>query len=343
MQAANDQCKSQEKSENRYNVNSNICCQNDVCSVSRGIERANYILDQGGDVPMETGPPLLPSWYDHQLICKGQQYFTDNIFAMFVAALSGLTVLLSVPSILKILRNTNRSSKPASAYKRYYETIVHMMHWYQSDMRNPNSKGRQSVAIVRKMHENAVKNVGPITQKDLALTQFGFIGMAIVAQDKLGLPKDNRSLIHFWRVMGHLMGIQDKFNLFSGCERCTIVACKELSRRIFIPGIDQPIEHYNSMCSALLTGMWPLVPAMNPEAYFEFTRRLLDCPARKLSIIPTISLYSQIFIHYLIKLPIISLILLPWLNFQIWLTLFVQNTIPILAFYAFRYSWRGDV
>lgn len=133
-----------------------------------------------------------------------------------------------------------------------------------------------------------------------------------------------------------------RFNLFSGCERCTSVACQELARQIFKPGIDDPPENFRAMCSALLVGMWPIVPTMNPKAFFEFTRRLLNCPPKQLDFLATISLNMQIFVHNLLKLPIISVILLPCLNFQMWLTIFVQNTMPILAFYAYRYTWRHE-
>lgn len=71
-------------------------------------------------------------------------------------------------------------------------------------------RGRQSIAVVRKMHDHAAKTAGSITQRDLALTQFGFIGIAIVSREKLGLSTDMKPLIHFWKVIGHLIGIQDK-------------------------------------------------------------------------------------------------------------------------------------
>ena len=55
-----------------------------------------------------------------------------------------------------------------------------------------------------------------ITQRDMALTQFGFIGFAILKPQELGIigsEKDVEGFIHFWRVIGHLMGIQDKYDI----------------------------------------------------------------------------------------------------------------------------------
>lgn len=54
---------------------------------------------------------------------------------------------------------------------------------------------------------------GPITQCDMAVTQFGFMGFPLLVQEKLGLhgsEEDLEGFIHFWRVIGHLLGINDQ-------------------------------------------------------------------------------------------------------------------------------------
>lgn len=52
-----------------------------------------------------------------------------------------------------------------------------------------------------------------VTQKDMALTQFGFIGMILVRKKELaikGTDEDDMAIIHFWRTIGYLLGIQDQ-------------------------------------------------------------------------------------------------------------------------------------
>jgi hypothetical protein len=47
----------------------------------------------------------------------------------------------------------------------------------------------------------------------MALTQFGFIGLMLVKKKELaiiGTEEDERSIVHFWRTIGYLLGIQDK-------------------------------------------------------------------------------------------------------------------------------------
>lgn len=67
---------------------------------------------------------------------------------------------------------------------------------------------------VRRMHRNVNANFGRISQRDLAVTQFGFVGFAFLKFKLLGLPKDGlEGIVHFWRVIGHLMGIQERWVL----------------------------------------------------------------------------------------------------------------------------------
>lgn len=52
-----------------------------------------------------------------------------------------------------------------------------------------------------------------ITQKDMALTQFGFIGLTLVKKKELaiiGSEEDEMSFVHFWRTIGFMLGIEDK-------------------------------------------------------------------------------------------------------------------------------------
>lgn len=55
---------------------------------------------------------------------------------------------------------------------------------------------------------------GSLSQSSLAITQFGFMGFGILKPEKLGIKindeKDLEGFIHFWRVIGYLVGVNDK-------------------------------------------------------------------------------------------------------------------------------------
>lgn len=80
---------------------------------------------------------------------------------------------------------------------------------------------RKSIISVRGKHcaagKKAVTNgLGFISQRDMALTQFGFVGVAILKGRKLGFAGGDEELegfIHLWRTIGYCMGIEDRYVL----------------------------------------------------------------------------------------------------------------------------------
>ena len=52
-----------------------------------------------------------------------------------------------------------------------------------------------------------------ITNRDLALTQFGFFGYILIRPKEFGFgydPHEQEAVVHFWRVLGHLVGVPDR-------------------------------------------------------------------------------------------------------------------------------------
>lgn len=77
----------------------------------------------------------------------------------------------------------------------------------------------KSIAEVKNLHNSASKRgckagLNGISQKDMALTQFGFIGYQVIRSRYLGVydatAEDWKALIHLWRVVGYLLGIEDR-------------------------------------------------------------------------------------------------------------------------------------
>lgn len=74
-----------------------------------------------------------------QCAYRAQKFYNANLFSMFAGKLCGLLSVLAVPSILKILVHTNKSSEPLTAYRRYMQTVFHVLVWYEEDLK-PGSR-----------------------------------------------------------------------------------------------------------------------------------------------------------------------------------------------------------
>lgn len=135
------------------------------------------------------------------------------MFSMYM----GLLSIIAIPSILAVLVHTKKSSSDITAYKRYMQTIYHTLSWFRNDLR-PETSAWKSLAAVRKFHFSAsrsaaVASVGIVSQKDMAITQYGFLGFTILTQKETGIQANKQEIedfIHFWRVLGYLIGIRDE-------------------------------------------------------------------------------------------------------------------------------------
>uniref|UniRef100_A0A1B6IMX5 ER-bound oxygenase mpaB/mpaB'/Rubber oxygenase catalytic domain-containing protein n=1 Tax=Homalodisca liturata TaxID=320908 RepID=A0A1B6IMX5_9HEMI len=311
-------------------------------------EVGKWIIEDGENVPLDVKQAfLLPAWYDEKKFKRGQKYFADNYFSLFVAKLCGLLVVLAVPSILRVLVLTGQSSHPVSAFRRYLDTISHMLEWYEGDVMNPNSRASKSLLNIRSRHCHATRRAtkagfSNISQRDMALTQFGFMGFAVLRPKELGLTgsqEDLEGFLHFWRVIGHLLGIKEQYNLCQGDVETTRAACQAMLDRVFNVGLRQPSADFQHMSRALLEGMWALVPFINPEAFLSFTLLLCGIDTFQLSKFYSRTLFNlQVFIQAVILNSVIGFIVRPILNFNMWLSIFITQRFPYLAFLAFGRS-----
>lgn len=218
----------------------------------------------------------LPPFYDEELFKKGQQFYHKHIFSLFSGKLFGLMSVLSIPSILNILKHTKQSNSELKSYRRYVGTIFHMTVWYESDFK-PGSKLWKSLAEVKNLH-NAASNSGcsaglhRISQKDMALTQFGFMGFQIIRAKLLGVynatEEEWRAFIHLWRVVGHIMGIEDRFNICKGSVEETKAICEKLVDRVFIPHFKQNDPECIEMSKYMVNGLWAVTPVLNFNVVF---------------------------------------------------------------------------
>lgn len=143
--------------------------------------------------------------------------FKTNYFAMMSAMYFGLLTILAVPSILNVLIHTKRSSSTVMAYQRYMRTVFHVLLWFREEIK-VDSNAWKSINLVRKMHSMASDssvnaNVGMITQREMAITQFGFMGFSVLFKNELGIcctDEEMNDFCHFWRVLGNLFGINDE-------------------------------------------------------------------------------------------------------------------------------------
>ena len=133
-------------------------------------ERYTQLITDGKNIAHDSGTKPVQE-FNQDLIQQGCWAFQKHFFSMFVGMLTGLLSLMYVPSIVKVLDNTNQSGTSEKAFTRYLTTLNHVIQWYQS---SPDQR-LQSLKTVRRTHAKVAKS-NVMTQYDMVVTQWAFIG-----------------------------------------------------------------------------------------------------------------------------------------------------------------------
>jgi len=316
-------------------------------------EWVRILLEEGCNVSVEKKRVKeLPEWFDEKLFTRGQKYFFANFYAMFVSKLTGLILVLTIPTILDVLVSTNKSSDAYHAFRRYSDTIKHMVEWYKHDLKNFNSKSQKSVTLVTGLHCAAIRlseksGLGlRVTQRDMVLTQFGFIGLILLRKKELGIigtEQDDKSIVHFWRTMGYMLGIHDKYNLCQGSVDEVRSMCATLMKEVYVPALKNPPAKFNSMVTALIEGIKPISPMLDVDAVMTF---LYDqCGVSKIMEPRLTTTYSrwmyniQMFTHnVLLSKAWLACVFRPLLNYNMMFSVWLNINFPFGA--AFRFGTK---
>ncbi|KAK8730824.1 hypothetical protein OTU49_007951 [Cherax quadricarinatus] len=160
--------------------------------------------------------------------------------------------------------------------------------------------------------ENPNNPIVYISQWDMLLTQYSFLGVMVAHPSKMGAwwasEEDLAGLIHFWRGIGFLLGIEDKYNFCRGTVKETQALCDEIEELIIKPRIAKADWNYEHMSSCLIEGINLMVPAVSYPAMFRFLADTLNIavPAfvKRMSILHTCQYWLMRFVfHFLFLVP----------------------------------------
>lgn len=273
--------------------------------------------------------------------------------------LAGLVAVFAIPSILKVLIATKQSNSPIAAYKRYVRTILHTIMWHSYPL-TPGSRSWESIEMVRKAHLYSSKKCfrqksGIISQKDIAITQFGFFGFLILDAANVGItdPKYFEGTVHFWRTIGYMLGLSDEFNLCTDSWETTKPRLLLMRDEIFKPALENTTPEFLEMAKALINGLWVVLPTLSLGSILFFTKRMAKCDGYQffdsdfpngkrienkkqhyddLSMIDKFTVFYGIYLSdCLYQYTIVRLLI----NFRTWLSFKTSEILPFLAIVMF--------
>jgi ER-bound oxygenase mpaB/B'/Rubber oxygenase, catalytic domain len=122
---------------------------------------------------------------------------------------------------------------------------------------------------------------GIISQKDMAITLFTFMGFHILNPKQFGIVGSREqfeAFNHLWRVLGYLMGTKDEFNCCGENLDETLGRLKAMQEDVFVPQLQFPCPEYESYTRMAVNGMWHFDPSLHYDSMMWMMRRSLKVP-----------------------------------------------------------------
>lgn len=223
----------------RHKYSPSVVVPNFVCDMTHNMrvyseqleERWRVLEEEGTREPGVTPNvnPLLnpPSWYDPVRFRRAQAIAKRHFLSLNVAHFIGNILLIHLPDVLVPVLATGNSSSPFMVFKRILSTIVHIISWYDEDPFDPKSATFRSLLTVRRNCHLAVSRLMNVkyprsggrywlSQFDMSMTQWSLIGIVAIRPKECGFynatPEEFAEYYYFWRVIGHCVGIKEKYN-----------------------------------------------------------------------------------------------------------------------------------
>lgn len=144
----------------------------------------------------------------------------------------------------------------------------------------------KSLEYIRKIHlqisrASSKAGNGIISQKDMAITQFLFMGLHVNQPYMVGIqgtPEQFSDFCHMWRLIGHLLGIHDRFNVCADTLEETLRRVEGIKAEIIRPALEFPTEGFKSYSKTALDGMWCFEPLLHYETHMFMIKRLVGIP-----------------------------------------------------------------
>ncbi|XP_067680749.1 uncharacterized protein [Haliotis asinina] len=260
-------------------------------------------------------PPSAPPWLDVEKFNRGRNFFQEYFYSNFLAMFTSLVCGLSVSNLLEPLVFTKASDNPLKSIKRYFSTFRHVTCWHYGNVWDNESDAYRSVINVRNIHNKVAKQMNDseqqerlyFSQYDMALVQCGFMGCIVLYPEYFGVPFHQQQIddyVHFWKGMGYLLGISDKYNICNGGYSCAREKCKAIEQRVLIPALNNPPKEFLPMAEAFIGGanlLWKF-KLMSFESVLAFGLEAMGEPRPKLGLSDTLRLYFLktvvVLVHY---------------------------------------------
>lgn len=152
-----------------------------------------------------------------------------------------------------------------------------------------------------------------ITQLDMSITQFAFVGLLATYPEKFGAgsatKEELEGFLHLWRSIGYLLGIEDRFNFCTGTLEEVVQRCHSVIDYWVKPNFQHITEDWEHMSRCLTEGLtYYLLPSVSFESTIMYLCWIMEIPMPNL--MASLS-WTETFVFHFIKFAMTVLLTLP--------------------------------
>ena len=201
------------------------------------------------------------------------------------------------------------------------------------------------------------QGIGLISQRDLVTTQFLYVGYQVSQPEVLGVKgtrEQFEDFAHMWRLVGKLLGIEDRFNLCTENFEESLKRIDDVREWILKPALEYPSEEYEAYAKVAVKGMFNFHHTLEYDSIMFFLKRLAKVPNYNYfdweenhgtengnkEIIGKMSYLSRsvLFFHMIIHQYLLENVVLRWIFNIGTILLGLSQKIPLLA--AYNFGWK---
>lgn len=115
----------------------------------------------------------------------------------------------------------------------------------------------------------------------MAITQFAFVGMQLLNPELVGIVgtrDDFENFSHYWRVLGYLMGIEDRFNVCGATLNETLGRLKAIKEDLLMPNFVNLKPNVEENLRIAVEGFRGFEPWTHADSSLFTIKRFLEIP-----------------------------------------------------------------
>jgi hypothetical protein len=151
-----------------------------------------------------------------------------------------------------------------------------------------------------------------MNQMDMALTQFGFVGLFVLFPSKFGAhgisDEDLDSFVHLWRCLGYVLGLEDRYNFCNGDLETVQQRSHDIIHFWVKPNLRDVSRDWEHMSRCVVEGISFYIPGITFETSLLYLCDILGIYAPRIS--AALTFKQKLFYHFM-KFTLCALLRLP--------------------------------